>query len=38
MPANIAVGSDAEDIAAFLSKYAGRGGSDTSENISPNQR
>ena len=38
MPANIAVGSDAEDIAAFLSKYAGRGGSDVSENISPSQR
>jgi mono/diheme cytochrome c family protein len=38
MPANIAVGSDAEDIAAFLSKYAGRGGSDLSENTSPNQR
>ena len=38
MPANIAVGSDAEDIAAFLSKYAGRGGSDVSENITPNQR
>ena len=38
MPANIAVGSDADDIAAFLSKYAGRGGSDVSENITPNQR
>ena len=38
MPANIAVGSDAEDIAAFLSKYAGRGGSDVSEQISPNNR
>ena len=38
MPANIAVGSDAEDIAAFLSKYAGRGGSDLSENTAPNQR
>ena len=38
MPANIAVGSDAEDIAAFLSKYAGRGGSDVSEQTSPNNR
>jgi mono/diheme cytochrome c family protein len=38
MPANVAVGSDAEDIAAFLSKYAGRGGSDVSEQISPNNR
>jgi mono/diheme cytochrome c family protein len=38
MPANVAVGSDAEDIAAFLSKYAGRGGSDVSEQTSPNNR
>jgi mono/diheme cytochrome c family protein len=38
MPANIAVGTDAEDIAAFLSKYAGRGGSDVSEQTSPNNR
>jgi mono/diheme cytochrome c family protein len=38
MPANIAVGTDAEDIAAFLSKYAGRGGSDVSEQQSPNNR
>jgi mono/diheme cytochrome c family protein len=38
MPANVAVGEDAQDIAAFLSKYAGRGGSDVSENITPNQR
>jgi mono/diheme cytochrome c family protein len=38
MPANIAVGQDAEDIAAFLSKYAGRGGSDVSEQQSPNNR
>jgi len=37
MPANIAVGSDADDIAAYLSKYAGRGGSDVSENITSNQ-
>jgi len=37
MPANIAVGRDAEDIAAFLEKYAGRGGSDVSENVTPNQ-
>jgi mono/diheme cytochrome c family protein len=35
MPANVAVGSDAQDIATFLSKYAGRGGSDVSENTSP---
>ena len=35
MPANIAVGSDAEDIAAYLSKYAGRGGSNTTRNQSP---
>jgi mono/diheme cytochrome c family protein len=35
MPANIVVGQDAEDVAAFLAKYAGRGGSDVSENISP---
>jgi len=38
MPANIAVGQDAQDIAAFLSKYAGRGGSDVSEQQSPNNR
>jgi mono/diheme cytochrome c family protein len=37
MPANIAVGRDAEDIAAFLEKYAGRGGSDVSENVGPTQ-
>ena len=35
MPANIAVGQDAEDIAVFLEKYAGRGGSDVSEQQSP---
>jgi mono/diheme cytochrome c family protein len=38
MPANIVLGSDAEDIAAYLSKYAGRGGSDVSEQTSPNNR
>ena len=38
MPANIAVGQDADDIAAFLSKYAGRGGSDVSEQQSPSNR
>jgi mono/diheme cytochrome c family protein len=38
MPANIVVGKDAEDIAAFLSKYAGRGGSDVSSQPSPNNR
>lgn len=32
MPANIVVGSDAEDIAAYLSKYAGRSGEDTTNN------
>ncbi len=32
MPANIVVGSDAEDVATFLTKYAGRGGSDLSNN------
>jgi len=37
MPANIVVGQDADDIAAYLSKYAGRGGSDVSENITSNQ-
>jgi mono/diheme cytochrome c family protein len=37
MPANIAVGRDAEDIAVFLEKYAGRGGSDVTEQQSPNQ-
>ena len=37
MPANIAVGQDAEDIAAFLEKYAGRGGSDVTEQQSPSQ-
>jgi mono/diheme cytochrome c family protein len=38
MPANIAVGQEAEDIAAFLQKYAGRGGSDVTEQQSPTQR
>jgi mono/diheme cytochrome c family protein len=37
MPANIAVGRDAEDIAVFLEKYAGRGGSDVTEQQSPSQ-
>ena len=37
MPANIVVGKDAEDVAAFLAKYAGRGGSDVTEQQSPNQ-
>ena len=38
MPANVVVGQDAEDVAAFLSKYAGRGGSDVSEQQSPSNR
>jgi len=37
MPANIVVGHDAEDVAAYLQKYAGRGGSDVTEQQSPNQ-
>ena len=37
MPANIVVGSDAEDVANYLTKYAGRGGSDVTEQQSPNQ-
>jgi mono/diheme cytochrome c family protein len=37
MPANIVVGRDAEDVAVFLAKYAGRGGSDVTEQQSPNQ-
>ena len=37
MPANIVVGQDAEDVAAFLAKYAGRGGSDVTEQQSPSQ-
>jgi mono/diheme cytochrome c family protein len=37
MPANVAVGQDADDIAAFLSKYAGRGGTNTTKNIEPAQ-
>jgi mono/diheme cytochrome c family protein len=36
MPANIVVGSDAENVAEFVSKYAGRGGSDVTEQQSPN--
>jgi mono/diheme cytochrome c family protein len=35
MPANIVVGQDAEDVADYLTKYAGRGGSDLSENTAP---
>jgi mono/diheme cytochrome c family protein len=35
MPANIVVGNDAQHVADFLSKYAGRGGSDVSENTTP---
>jgi mono/diheme cytochrome c family protein len=38
MPANVVVGSDADDVADFLSKYAGRGGSDVSEQTSPQNR
>src|SRR5918997_5596996 len=37
MPANIVVGQDAEDVSAYLEKYAGRGGSDVTEQQSPNQ-
>jgi mono/diheme cytochrome c family protein len=37
MPANIVVGRDAEDVAAYLEKYAGRGGSDVTEQQSPSQ-
>ena len=37
MPANIVVGQDAKDVAAYVAKYAGRGGSDVSEQQSPNQ-
>ena len=36
MPANIVVGQDAEDVASYLAKYAGRGGSDVTEQQSPN--
>jgi mono/diheme cytochrome c family protein len=39
MPANIVVGSDAQDVANYLSKYAGtagRGSSDVSKNQTPN--
>jgi mono/diheme cytochrome c family protein len=38
MPANIVVGQDAQDVATYLAKYAGRGGSDVTEQQSPNQR
>jgi mono/diheme cytochrome c family protein len=37
MPANIVVGKDAENVAAFVSKYAGGGSADTTNNTSPNQ-
>ena len=40
MPANIAVGTDAEDIADYLAKYAGTAGrdsSDLSKNTTPSQ-
>ena len=37
MPANIVVGKDADDVANYLAKYAGRGGSDVTEQQSPNQ-
>src|SRR3712207_4142912 len=37
MPANIVGGQDPEDVAAYLEKYAGRGGSDVTEQQSPNQ-
>jgi hypothetical protein len=30
MPANIVVGKDAQAVAAFLSKYAGKGGESSS--------
>jgi mono/diheme cytochrome c family protein len=36
MPANIVVGSDANDVANYLSKYAGRSGADTTNNTQPN--
>ena len=36
MPANVVVGSDAQDVANYLSKYAGRSGEDTTNNNSPN--
>jgi mono/diheme cytochrome c family protein len=36
MPANVVVGSDADDVANYLSKYAGRSGADTTNNTEPN--
>ena len=36
MPANIVVGSDAQDVANYLTKYAGRSGADTTNNTEPN--
>ena len=36
MPANIVVGPDAQDVANYLSKYAGRSGEDTTNNTQPN--
>ena len=35
MPANIVVGRDAESVAAFLAKYAGKGGGDRGGSGSP---
>jgi mono/diheme cytochrome c family protein len=37
MPANIVVGSDADDVASFVSKYAGHGTSNTTRNQTPAQ-
>ena len=36
MPANVVVGTDAQDVANYLSKYAGRSGADTTNNTQPN--
>ena len=35
MPANVVVGSDAQDVANYLTKYAGRSGEDTTNNTAP---
>jgi mono/diheme cytochrome c family protein len=37
MPANIVVGKDAEDVAAFVAKYAGTKGPDTTNSQTPAQ-
>ena len=37
MPQNIVVGEEAEAVAEFVVEYAGRGGSDVTEQQSPNQ-